>query len=65
MGIKDRKLEGVDHLSNKRKNDLIQAGFDLVIPKLIISRYHLPQNRIIFYILPPYQHLNRLIMGLI
>ena len=37
LGIKDRKLEGVDHLSNKRKNDLIQAGFDLVIPKLNTS----------------------------
>ena len=37
LGIKDRKLEGVDHLSNKRKNDLIQAGFDLVIPKLKVE----------------------------
>lgn len=37
IGIKDRKFEGINHLSNQKINDFIQVGFNLVKPALEVK----------------------------
>lgn len=37
IGIKNREFEGINHLSNKKINDFLQVGNQLVVPALVVS----------------------------